>query len=129
MEDDYKQEVRYGKRLLYWFIGLLFVVSGVTWFLNRSVSVVDNGIVHYEEFQEIYNTCNKLNLDLCNMKDLPDTDKMFEQFSKVQRVNTIRTNINRWTEEYNAKSKMFNRSIWKSSALPYELHTNQFNCY
>lgn len=127
--EDYKQEVKFGKRIIYWVIGLLFVISGMTWFLNRGVSVVDAGIVHYEEFQEIYNTCTKLNLDLCNMKDLPDTDKMFEQFSKAQRTNTLRSQINRWTEDYNAKSKMFNRKIWKSSALPYELQTNQFNCY
>lgn len=128
MEND-KEEVKFGKRILYWFIVVMFAISGIVWFINRGVSTVDNGIIHYEEFQDIYNTCVKLNLDLCNMKDLSDTDKMFEQFSKSQRVNTIRSQINRWTEDYNAKSKMFNRSIWKSSALPYQLQTNQFNCY
>ena len=127
--EEYKEEVKYGKRLLYWFIALIFVISGITWFLNRGVKIVDNGIIHYEEFQELYNTCSKINTDLCNMKDLPDTDKMFEQFSKAQRINTLRTNLNRWVEDYNGKSKMFNRGIWKSSALPYQLQTNQFNCY
>ena len=126
---EYKQEVKFGKRLLYWFIALMFVISGITWFLNRGVKIVDNGIIHYEEFQELYNTCSKINTDLCNMKELPETDKMFEQFSKAQRMNTLRTNLNRWIEDYNGKSKMFNRSIWKSSALPYQLQTNQFNCY
>lgn len=126
--EEINDEVKLGKRILYWFIGVMFIVSGIAWFLNRSVAIVDTGILRYEEFQEIYNTCTKLNLDLCNMKELPDTDKMFEQFSKTQRMNTIRTQINRWSEEYNAKSKMFNRSIWKSSDLPYELNTNKFNC-
>ena len=124
-----KDEVNYGKRILYWFIAVMFIVSGVAWFFSRSVDVVDNGIVHYEEFQELYNTCSKINTDLCNMKELPETDKMFEQFSKAQRVNTLKTNLNRWVEEYNGKSKMFNRSIWKSSSLPYQLQVNQFNCY
>ena len=117
------------KRAIYWVIALVFVVSGITWLCNRSVSVVDNAIIHYEEFQELYNTCTKLNTDLCNMKDLPDTDKMFEQFSKIQRMNTLRTQLNRWVEDYNGKSKMWNRSLWKSNSLPYQLEVNQFNCY
>lgn len=127
--EEYKEEKRFAKRIIYWFIGLIFIISGIVWFLNRSVAIVDNGIIHYEEFQELYNTCEKINTDLCNMKDLPETDKMFEQFSKVQRMNTLRTNLNRWVEDYNAKSKMWNRSLWKSNSLPYQLQTNQFNCY
>ena len=124
-----KQEFKFGKRVIYWLIGVLLVTSLITWALTRIKTVVDAGIIHYEEFQEIYNTCSKLNQDLCIMKVVPDGDKMFEQFSKAQRLNTLRQQINRWTEDYNAKSKMFNRRIWKSSALPYELHSNQFNCY
>lgn len=127
--ENYNEEKKYAKGIIYWFIGLIFVLSAVTFICNRAVSTVDNGIIRYEEFQELYNTCVKINTDLCNMKDLPDTDKMFEQFSKVQRINTLRTNLNRWVEEYNAKSKMWNRALWKSSALPYQLQTNQFNCY
>lgn len=127
--EQIEKEVKFGKRLLYWFIALMFLISGIVWFLNRGVSAVETGILRYEEFQEINNTCTKLNLDLCNMKDLPETDKMFEQFSKAQRINTLRTQINRWTEEYNAKSKMWNRSLWKSNQLPYQLTTSQFNCY
>lgn len=127
--ETYKEETKFGKKLIYWFIALMLMVSGGIFICNRAVSTIDNGIVHYEEFQELYNTCAKLNTDLCNMKDLPETDKMFEQFSKAQRLNTIKTNLNRWVQDYNAKSKMFNRSIWKSSSLPYELDVTQFNCY
>lgn len=127
--EDFKQETRFIKKIILWLIAAGFVVSAITWFFSRSTKVIDAGIVHYEQFQEIYNTCTKLNKDLCNMKELPDNDKMFEQFSKAQRINTLRSQINRWSEDYNAKSKMFNRSIWKSSALPYEISPNQFNCY
>ncbi len=127
MNDD--EDIKITKKFIIWLVIGLFIISGIGWFATRTVSVIDSGIIHYEEFQEIYNTCQKLNLDLCNMKDLPETDMMFEQFSKAQRINTLRNQMNRWTEEYNAKSKMFNRSIWKSSALPYELHSNTFNCY
>lgn len=127
--DEFKEDVKFGKHIVYWSIAVLIVVSIIVGFLNRTVAVVDSGIVHYEEFQEIYNTCYKLNNDLCNMKSIPESDKMFEQFSKAQRLNTLRSQLNRWVEDYNAKSKMFNRSLWKSSSLPYELNVNQFNCY
>jgi len=111
-------------------ISIFFFATGLVGRMANHVNTaVDNAVVNYEEYQTIYNTCNKINLDLCNMKDLPDTDKMFEQFSKAQRINALRTQMNRWTEEYNAKSKMFNRSIWKSNSLPYQLQTNEFNCY
>ncbi len=129
MENYDKEAVKTGKRLIYWFISLLLLVSGIIWFMNRGVKIVDSGIIHYEEFQELYNTCNKINTDLCNMKELPEADKMFEQFSKVQRVNSLKTQLNRWVEDYNSKSKMWNRSLWKSSSLPYQLSTSQFNCY
>ena len=117
------------KRGIVWFVVILSVISVSTFICNRAVKTVDNGIVHYEEFQELYNTCTKINPDLCNMNELPETDIMFAQFSKAQRIMQIKTNLNRWVEDYNSKSKMWNRSLWKSSSLPYQLDVNQFNCY
>ena len=117
------------KKIVYWVIGVIIVTSVIFWSLNKTTDVADSAIIHYEEFQDLYNTCSKLNTDLCNMKDLPDTDKMFEQFSKAQRLNTIKTNLNRWVEDYNAKSKMWNRSLWKSGKLPYQLSVTDFPCY
>ena len=82
-----------------------------------------------QEYQEIYNTTTRLNTDLGNMQSLPENDKMFEQFSKAQRINTIKTQLNRWVEDYNAKSKMWGKSLWKSQSLPYQLDVNQFSNY
>ncbi len=90
---------------------------------------IDDATQVYEEFQEIYNTCTKINTDLCNMRIAPENDKMFEQFSKNQRILTLQTNLNRWVQEYDAKSKMWGRSLWKSNRLPYELSVDDFNCY
>lgn len=128
-ENEVKEETRYTKKWIIWIVVLMFIVSGISWFFNRADSVVNTGIIRYEEFQEIYNTCEKLNIDLCNMREMPENDKSFEQFSKSQRINTLKTQLNKWTQDYNAKSKMHNRSIWKSSDLPYQLDVNQFNCY
>lgn len=122
-------EIKFGKKLLLWFIGVCLIVSGIVWFFSRSTQIVDNGIVHYEEFQEIYNTCQKLNTDLAIIQQTPETDKQFDQFTKSQRLNSIKQSLNRWVEDYNAKSKMWNRSLWKSGSLPYQLDVNQFSNY
>lgn len=111
------------------FAGILLTVLQKGCSVADKVSDPDKIISNYEEFQSIYNTCVKLNTDLCNMQKVPETDKMFEQFSKEQRMLQLRTSLNRWMEEYNAKSKMITRELWKSSALPYQLSTDQFKCY
>lgn len=122
-------EIKLGKQLTLWLIGICLIVGAIVWVASRSTKIVDNGIIHYEEFQEIYNTCQKLNTDLAIMQQTPETDKQFEQFTKTQRLNSIKQNLNRWVEDYNAKSKMWNRSIWKSNSLPYQLDVNQFSNY
>jgi len=122
-------EIKLGKRLFLWLFGVFLLVSVGTFIASRTVKTVDSGIIHYEEFQNIYNTCVKVNLDMCNMKNVPANDPMFDQFSKAQRINALQSQLNRWTEEYNAKSKEINHSLWKSSALPYQLTTQQFTCY
>ena len=116
---------------------VLIVLSVVVYTCNTGTRVVgkwvdnsvDNSITSYEEYQNIYNTCVKLNTDLDIIQKSPDNDKQFEQFSKAQRINTIKINLNRWVEEYNAKSKLKNKSLWKSSELPYQLSVEQFSNY
>jgi len=126
---EMKEEINFGKKHLFWLLGFILLVSGIGWIASRTEKVVDTAFVRYEEFQEIYNTCEKINTDLGIMKDLPSDDKMFEQFSKTQRVATLKSQLNRWVEDYNSKSKMWNRSIWKSNTLPYQLTVNQFSNY
>jgi len=127
---EYSEEARFFKRIIYWVIGLSIVLSvgGFIVHKMREATKIDTAVQNYEEYQEIYNTCVKINMDICNMKDVPETDPMFSQFSKAQRILTLRTNLNKWIEEYNAKSKMWGRSLWKSSSLPYQLSNQEFNC-
>lgn len=123
------EEIKTGKRLLIWFVCLLFAVSGIAWFFTRSERFVTTGIIRYEEFQEVYNTCQKLNTDLQIIQSTPEADRQFEQFTKSQRINSIKQNLNRWVEDYNAKSKLWTRSMWKSNSLPYQLSVNDFSNY
>lgn len=110
---------------------IALVVTSICFYTCNKMkeNVTDNAFVNYEDYQEIYNTCQKLNSDLCNIKSVSDSDKMFEQFSKTQRLVGIRNNMNRWIEEYNAKSKMWNKALWKSKQLPYQLSSADFDCY
>lgn len=128
--EDYKNEISFAKKTIYWIIGLSLLTSVVGLVLTKTKEAthIEDAVQNYEQFQEIYNTCVKLNTDLCNYKDLPENDVMFEQFSKAQRILAIKTQLNRWVEDYNAKSKMWGRSLWKSNALPYQLSTQDFNC-
>jgi hypothetical protein len=113
-------------------LGAWVALCAFCFIVNKSCSVADQAIdaapVRYEEYQEIYNTCEKISQDICNLKDVPATDPMFTQFSKEQRLLALRTNLNRWVNEYNGKSKMITRSLFKSGSLPYQLDTKQFSC-
>lgn len=110
---------------------ILFTCGIVGKGCNQAVKAthIDDAVSVYEEFQEIYNTCDRINTDLCNMRATNENDKMFEQFSKSQRILTLQTSLNRWVNEYNAKSKMWGRALWKSKKLPFELSLETFDCY
>jgi len=128
--ENFKNEITLTKKLFYWIIGISIVFSTIGFLIHKAKEAthIDNAVQNYEQFQEIYNTCVKLNTDLCNMEALSETDKMFEQFSKAQRILVIQTNLNRWVEDYNAKSKMWGRNLWKSNSLPRQLSVSQFQC-
>lgn len=125
MDDDLKQ-------FLKWIAALLAIISifGSIWFFaGRTVRVADSAVIHYEDFQEIYNSAQALNQKLCNIASVKESDAMFRDFSKAAQINGLRNNLTRWIEEYNAKSKMWNRALWKSATLPYQLSTADFSCY
>ena len=106
-----------------------FSVRSCSIFQDHVEKSMENAVISYDEYQDIYGTCKQLNADLGVIKETPETDKQFEQFSKAQRINAIKQNLNRWIAEYNAKSKHIDKKWWKSDALPYELSTNLFNNY
>lgn len=134
MDQEIKDTIKTGRniffRVAFWLLmfSASFAILGLAIRSCKKATHIEDATLRYEEYQEIFNTCVKINTDLCNMKTIPDDDPMFEQFSKNQRVLQLQTNLNRWVEEYNAKSNMWGRSLWKSSALPYQLSVNQFNC-
>lgn len=117
------------KKLFIWIICVLLVVGGVTWFFTRTDQVVTNGITDYEYFQSMYNSANEANTKLCALRALPDSDPSFEQFSKGQQVLSLQGKLTHIVEEYNAKSRVWTRSMWKSKTLPYELTVNDYSCY
>jgi len=127
-----------GKRLL-WRIVLALIILGAIGFgmklLFTPVALVEKAtdpdkiISNYEEFQEIYNTCQKIDADLKTICVTADNDPMFAQFSKGAMVAQKRQAMTRWVNEYNAKSKMITRQYWKSGTLPYQLSAESFPNY
>lgn len=135
MDQDLRDDLRTGRKIGVRIFLFLLIIAGIIFAVRLCTKTAvdathaEDAVIVYEEFQEIYNTCEKLNEDICNMKEIPEDDPMFSQFSKAQRVLAIKTNLNRWVEDYNAKSKMWGRSLWKSEDLPYKLAPDQFSCY
>lgn len=65
MKED-QEEIKVAKKLFIWFLVIVFAISATTWFLSRTIMTVETGILRYEEYTEMYQTCQKLN----NLKDL-----------------------------------------------------------
>lgn len=133
LDNEYRDETRFVKKNLIWIIGLVLILGTIGWVATRASkvaeSVVDNALPNYEEFQEIYNTTQKINSDLGTVRAIDENDRYFASFSKAAMIAAKRQQMTRWVEEYNAKSKMWNRSMWKSSSLPYQLNVQDFSNY
>lgn len=104
------------------------ITNDVTDQAEKATHLEDATLV-YEEYQILYNACVEINIDLGNLRLLPKDDIMFSQFSKQQRIYNLRARLVKHVEDYNSKSKMWGRSLWKSDKLPYQLNLNQFNNY
>jgi hypothetical protein len=128
--ENFKEETTFMKKIFSWvlLITLSLSITGFIIHKVREATRIDTAVINYEEYQEIYNTCVKINTDLCNMQQIPEDDVMFQQFSKQQRILALKTQLNRWVEDYNAKSKMWGRALWKSKSLPHQLSNEQFSC-
>jgi hypothetical protein len=125
-------------RTIFTTIGVVIVVitlSIVLWIANTGAGVVnkvvnpDAIVENYEEFQTLYNTLNKIDGDMKTICETPDNDKMFDQFSKGAMIAQKRQYMTRWVNEYNAKSKMYTRNLWKSNTLPYQVNEEDFRHY
>jgi hypothetical protein len=116
-------------------VGIIFSIIlflSLMWGIGKVMGVVDKTtepehiINSYEEYEEIYSTCNKLCDDISNYKNM-EVDKT-SGFSKQERILNLETQLNRWIREYNAKSRMITKNMWKSNKLPYQLKRSDFIC-
>ena len=98
-------------------------------FKNHAYKSMENAVISYDEYQDIYATCQQIDMDLEVVKATPADDPQFAQFSKEQRINALKMNLNRWIQDYNAKSKHIDKKLWKSKELPQTLTTNFFPNY
>ena len=87
---------------------------------DKTVEAVNTGITQYEEFYSIYNTVLKLKEDIKTINELD------EFVSKSATLMGKKQLLNRWISEYNAKSSMVNREVWKGTSLPYKLEIDNW---
>lgn len=89
----------------------------------------DNIIESYEEYEEMYSTCEKICDDI-RILSLVSAEEYNKDtgFSKSERLIALKANLNRWIREYNAKSRMFRKNMWKSKKLPHQLSISHFDC-
>lgn len=112
-------------------IGILVLLAGI-YFGGKAIGVFDRVtepdhiINSYEEYEEMYAACEKICDDL-RVLDASEVDKT-SGFSKEERIIAMEQNLNRWIREYNAKSRMITRNMWKSETLPHSLKRTDFNC-
>lgn len=114
------------------FIGLSVLVvtcnvGGI--FTKHAYNSMENAVISYDEYQNIYAACQQVDTDLATIRETPDNDKQFEQFSKASMINAKKQKLSRLVNDYNALSKHIDKKWWKSSTLPYELTVNQFTNY
>lgn len=110
------------------FIVLVVLLSFMGWCGQQASKVAAPAVERYEEFQSMYNAAEASYQKMCQIERIPADDKMFDLISKAAQLQAQQSILTRWINEYNAKSKMWTRSVWKGGKLPYELSASSFNC-
>ena len=106
-----------------------FAMRSCNIFKKHAYNSMENAVINYDEYQNIYAACEQINLDLGVIKETPEEDPQFAQFTKMQRINSLKMQLNKLIQTYNAKSKHIDKVLWKSKELPQTLKTDLFPNY
>ncbi len=108
---------------------ILLTVVSKTCSVVDEVTSTENIITSYEEYENMYSSCEKICDDIKVLRGVSSEDYSKDTgFSKSDRLIALETNLNRWIREYNAKSRQITKNLWKSKALPHQLEREDFNC-
>lgn len=107
-------------------IVIVFGLAGILGGVFEKVTDATHIISSYEEYEDMYATCEKISQDICVLEK-SNVDAT-TGFSKSERLLNYENNMNRWINEYNSKSRQKHKNLWKSSDLPYKLNRSDFNC-
>ena len=123
------EEWKYAWKCALFLIAVGLLIGGIAFCSNRSVSVVDNAFINYEAFHDLYNSIKAIDQKICNHIKIPADDKAYKDLSKAAQITGLRNLMEQRISDYNSKSHQWNRSMWKSSELPYQLEASGFHCY
>lgn len=114
-------------RWMWWGIGTIVLISIIFGIINRLGKVVDvdKGITTYENFYQMHDQAEQICNDISVMQG---ADEMSGGFSKTERIIGLENKLNDVIRDYNAQSKAWTKSMWKSSELPYTISRSDFNC-
>jgi hypothetical protein len=135
-------------KVLLWIVGLCMLLGTIFWVLGllatpaqtakdvvQKTLNADNVIQNYEWFKEQYNDYLAINVKIANadtsvahfVRDAGNRkDWSFEDKNEYSRLNSIADGLKYQRADivgkYNARSKMLNRELFKTSDLPAELN-------
>jgi hypothetical protein len=141
---DPKKKIR---KIIFWIIGLSLLISGIFWTIDLVMTPVqtakdvvkktlnaDNVIQNYEWYKQQYNDYLAINSKIIEAdtsiahfkRDAgKHSDWSFEDKNEYSRLTSIADGLRYQRADivgkYNARSKMLNRDIFKTSDLPAEL--------
>lgn len=122
-DEELKDQSNFVKNVITWFVVFFLIMFSIIGFIYKTNNT---GLVSYQECEEMYSTCIKINADIGTLLTIDNNDKMFNEFSKQSMISLKKQQLSRWVEEYNTKSRIINKFIWKSNTLPYQLNVNNF---
>lgn len=102
---------------------LMLVGYGVHWIskparLVDKLTEPDHIIQSYEEYENMYEAC----ITLCSkISALESSNVNDPEFSTSERLLALQNLLDTRIGQYNAKSRMITKNMWKSKVLPYQL--------
>lgn len=90
--------------------------------LADKLTTPDHIINSYEWYEESYSAIKNQCTQISILEK--STQKSSGGFSTSERILNLKNKLSSQVEEYNAKSRMITKSMWKSPKLPYQIDFN-----
>lgn len=123
-----QDEKKFGRFWIYIVILILITITifGTFKFFSKPFQVIDKAtdpdhiITSYENFQDLYNSCKQVCIQITTLNTLPN-GHVSGNFTKEDRIIAESNRLAKLVEQYNSDSRKLNKNKWKNPNLPYQL--------